>query len=138
MADRSKALKTLGVGHIFQATDAKGPVRICIVISVAENTILARSVTTQEIIEFDRRTGVAHHNWHGSMYHYMITSVAPIPHDIHEIMLSLDRNAREFEYKLAEDPDYQSPQDKPILNDDQRRGLLYVSRFYEAHPLPER
>jgi hypothetical protein len=137
MSDRSKALKALGVGHIFQATDAKGPVRICIVLSVTENTILARSVTTQEIIEFDRGRGVADHNWHDGMYHYAITSLTPLPHDMHEIMLSLDRDGREFEYKLAEDPNYQSPQDKPVLNDDQRRGLLSVSRFYEAHPLPE-
>jgi len=112
-------------------------VRICIVMSATENTILARSVTTQEIIEFDRRTGIANHNWRDSLYHYAITSIAPLPHDIHEIMLSLDRNGREFEYKLAEDPNYQAPQDKPVLNDDQRRGLLFVSRFYQAHPLPE-
>jgi hypothetical protein len=138
MIDRQEALKVLDAGNLFQARDASGPVRICLVISTTENTILARSVTTQEIIEFDRRTGAANHNHRDAIYHYVITSVAPLPHEIHEVMLSLDRDGREFEYKLAENPDYQSPQDEPVLNADQRQGLLSVSRFYEAHPLPGR
>ena len=104
--------------------------------SVSEEIILARSVTTQEIIEFDRRTGRAVHKRHGFNFDYAIASVEPLPRDIHEIMLSLDRNGRAFEEKLAADPEYESPPDKPILNGDQRRGLLFIDDFYRAHPLP--
>ena len=136
MTDRQTALRALGVGHLFHAVDAAGPVRICLVMSVSEKTILARSVTTQEIIEFDRRTGRAAHKRHGFDFDYVIASVEPLPRDIHEIMLSLDRNGRAFEEKLAADPEYESPPDKSILNGDQRRGLLFVAGFYRAHPLP--
>lgn len=105
MTDRRAALGALEAGHLFYAVDAVGPVRICLVISVSERSILARSVTTQEIIEFDRRTGRAAHTRDGSDYDYVIALVAPLPGDIHEIMLSLDRNGRAFEEKLADDPD---------------------------------
>jgi hypothetical protein len=137
MTDRHAALGALEAGHLFYAVDAVGPVRICLVMSVSEKTILGRSVTTQEIIEFDRRTGRAAHKHDGSDYDYVISSVAPLPGDIHEIMLSLDRNGRAFEERLAEDPDYESPPDKSILNADQRRGLLFIADFYRAHPLPD-
>jgi hypothetical protein len=103
---------------------------------VTGTTILARSVATQELIEFNRVTDVAAQLWHSDKYEYVINSTATLPGDIREIMLSLDRLFREFEYKRAEDPNYEPSWDKPLLNDDQRRGLLFVSYFYEAHPLP--
>jgi hypothetical protein len=136
MTDRQTALGALEAGHLFHAVDAAGPVRICLVMSVSEKTILARSVTTQEIIEFDRRNGRASHKRYGFNFDYVIASVEPLPRDIHEIMLSLDRNGRAFEEKIAANPDYKSPPDKSILNDDQRRGLLFVAEFYRAHPMP--
>jgi hypothetical protein len=136
MTDRQAALRSIEAGNLFYALDAAGPVRICLGLSVSEKTILARSVTTQEIIKFDRRTGEAAHNRYGFDFNYLIASIMPLPRDIHEIMLSLDRNGRAFEEKLAEDPDYQSPPDNWILNDDQRRGLLFIAEFCRAHPLP--
>jgi hypothetical protein len=136
MTDRKAALGALEAGHLFYAVDTTGPVRICLVMSVSEKTILARSVATQEIIEFDRHTGGATHKRYGFDFNYLIASIAPLPRDIHEIMLSLDRNGRAFEEKLAEDPDYESPPDNSILNDDQRQGLLFIAEFYRTHPLP--
>jgi hypothetical protein len=136
MTDRQIALRAVEAGQLFYAVDAAGPVRICLVMLVTETTILARSVTTQEIIEFDRNTGYAAHKHYGFEFNYLIASIAPLPPDIHEIMLSLDRNGRAFEEKLAEDPDYESPPDRSILNDEQRRGLLFIAEFYRAHPLP--
>lgn len=136
MTDRQIALRAVEAGQLIYAVDAAGPVRICLVILVTETTILARSVTTQEIIEFDRNTGHAAHKHYGFEFNYRIASIAPLPPDIHEIMLSLDRNGRAFEEKLAEDPDYESPPERSILNDEQRRGLLFIAEFYHAHPLP--
>ena len=55
MTSRETALGQIEVGDIFNAEDAAGPVRTCLTISVAETTILARSITTQEIIEIIRK-----------------------------------------------------------------------------------
>lgn len=137
MSDRVTILAKIATGDIFRATDAAGPVRICLTISVTENTILARSVATQELIEFDRRAGAAQRNRHGATYHYVITSVAPLPTDIHKIMLSLDQKYREGEYRDAEDPERQLQPGEAALTKEQIRGLLFVSKFYPANPLPD-
>lgn len=136
MTSREAALKTLRTGDIFNVEDAAGPVRVCLTISVTETAIVARSVTTQEIIEFDRRKGVAIHFWHSGKYEYVINSLAPLPRDIHEIMLSLDRRYRESEYKLAENPEWEPSPGESALTKEQIRGLLFVADFYRANLLP--
>ena len=135
MTSRETALVQIGVGDIFNAEDAAGPVRTCLTISVTKTTILARSITTQEIIEFDRETGAATHFWHSARYDYVINSVAPLPSDIHQIMLSLDRKYREGEYKRAENPEWKPLAEESGLNEEQVRGLLFVADFYQANPL---
>lgn len=132
MTSREIALGQIGVGDIFNAEDTAGPVRTCLTTSVTETTILARSITTREIIEFDRRTGSATHFWHSARYEYVINSVTPLPADIHRIMLSIDRkfhsvrHEQEREGKIA----------KSGLSEEQIRGLLFVADFYQANPLP--
>jgi len=103
--------------------------------SVTGTTIQARAVTTQEIIEFDRRTGVADHRFRSASYRYVIDSVAPLPADIHDIMLSLDRRYRESEYRWAENPDWKPTLEDTRLTKEQIRGLLFVSDFYKANPI---
>ena len=68
--------------------------------SVRERIIQARTLTTQEILEFDRDIGIADHVLYGQSYRYVIDSVAPLPPDIHEIMLSIDRKYREAEERF--------------------------------------
>ena len=100
--------------------------------SVTKTMIQARNVATQIIYDFDRQTGVT--DWYVFSEHTICTidSVAPLPVDIHEIMLSIDRKGRESEYREAEDPD--GPE-QYALTDEERRGLLFVSYFYPAFPI---
>jgi hypothetical protein len=135
MTSRETALRMIGMGDIFHDEDAAGPTRICLTLSVTDATILARAVTTQEVIEFDRRTGVAIHHSHSTLYRYVIDSVAPLPSDIHEIILSLDRKYREGECRRAEEPNWQPPSSESALTREQIRGLLFVADFYQANPL---
>ncbi len=136
MSNRMAILAKIAVSDIFRAKDAAGPVRICLTIRVTETTILARAVTTQDLIEFDRRTGTSEHKAWGEIYNYVIDSVARLPEDIHEIMLSLDRKYRDSEYKFAENPDWEPTPEESRLTKEQIRGLLFVADFYPAHPLP--
>src|SRR5690348_5230216 len=104
MTDRKAALNSIAVGDIFHIEEGGGTTRICLAISVTENTIVARSITTQDIFEFDRHTGIAPKSFRGKMYYWVINSVAPLPSDIHEIMLGLDRRFREEANQRARDP----------------------------------
>jgi hypothetical protein len=131
MPDRQTALARISVGEIFHASAANGASLICLVMSVTETVIQARNVATQIIYEFDRRTGVA--DWYVYSEHYICTidSVAPLPADIHESMLSLDRKGRAGEYREIEDPE--GPSNYP-LTAEEKRGLIFVSYFYPAFP----
>jgi hypothetical protein len=132
VADRYRALKKIVVGDIFHAGAANGASLICLAMSVTETVIQARNVATQIIYDFNRQTGVA--DWYIFSEHYICTidSVAPLPADIHEIMLSIDRKGRESEYREAEDPDGPG---QYALTDEERRGLLFVGYFYPAFPV---
>lgn len=132
MTSREIALGQIQVGDIFNAEDAAGPVRTCLTISVTETTILARSVTTQEIIEFDRRTGSAAHFWHLARYDYVINSVTPLPTDIRQIVLSIDQKFHAVGHEL----EGKGNLEEPGLSKEQIRGLLFVAEFYQANPLP--
>jgi hypothetical protein len=100
--------------------------------SVMEMVIQARNVATQIIYDFDRQAGVADWYVFSERYTCTIDSVAPLPADIHAIMLSIDRKGREAEYHEAEDSD--GPWDYALTNEE-RRGLLFISYFYPAFPL---
>ena len=133
MTSREIVLGQIGVGDIFNAEDVAGPSRTCLTISVTKTTILARSITTQEIIEFDRRTGTASHLWHSVRYNYVINSAAHLPREIHQIMLSIDQKFHNLGGKPAGDGKLEGAE----LGKEQIRGLLFIAEFYKANPLPE-
>jgi hypothetical protein len=131
MITRASAIRRLGEGDLFNAEHGAGPTRICIVMSVTETSIVARSTTVQEIIEFDRRTGVAI-----SPFHFIITSVAALPQDIHDIFLGLDRKYREGKIRRAKEPRWTRPPADLALTEDQSRAFQFAHDFYKANPLP--
>jgi hypothetical protein len=135
MADRETALKNIAVGDIFHASATNGASLLCLTISVTESTVQARNVATQIIYDFDRQTGIA--DWYVFSRHYLciVDSVAPLPADIHEIMLQLDRKGRESEYCHAEDPDRPWTVGEGSLTAEEKRGLLFLSYFYPAFPV---
>jgi hypothetical protein len=131
MTEREAALKRIAAGDIFHASAKKTASYVCLALQIRENTIFARRITTQSVHEFDRTSGVEDAD--GSPV--VINSVAPLPADIHEIMLGLDRKYREAEYRHAEDPNWQLPEDKARLTKDEIRSLLFVGKFYEDNPI---
>jgi len=131
MAQRSVALKNIADGDIFHGRPPKGTASfICLALQVRERTIFARRITTQSVHEFDRTTGVE-----VDSNPVVINSVAPLPADIREILLGLDRKYREAEYRRAEDPDWRLPEDEAKLTKDEIRALLFVGKFYEENPI---
>jgi hypothetical protein len=134
MTDREAAIKKIAVGDIFHARAINDASFICLALEIREKTIFARRVTTQSIHEFDRVTGIEGPE-HSPL---VIDSVEPLPDDIREIMLGLDQKYREVEYRQAEDPDWEPPEGSSRLTPEQRRAILFVVKFYPAHPLPPR
>jgi hypothetical protein len=133
MMDREAALKKIAVGDIFHAgvRPDSGPSYICLALQVRDDTIFARRMTTQSVHWFDRKTGAEI----GSDK-VVIHSTAPLPDDIREIMLSIDRLFREAEYRDAEEPNWEPPEDYFHQSKDQIRALLFIADFYPSHPLP--
>ena len=122
--ERERALRKIAVGDIFHASAPVTASYICLTLEVTKDTIRARRVTTQTEHEFDRATGIEGPEDNPTI----IDSVAPLPADIHEIMLSLDRK-----YGAKDPPKLFSEEAR--LTKEQQRGLLFVADFYPEHPI---
>ncbi len=87
MTDRETALRRLGVGDLFHGRSPTNRASlICLVTSLSDSTIFARRVTTQEDLQFDRKTGIKRGDVPSR-----IDCVAPYPPDIYDAILALDR-----------------------------------------------
>jgi hypothetical protein len=122
MADRRTLLRTLAVGDIFHAESPNGASLICLVISVTEATIQSRTVTTQCHLAFDRQTGIA--AWGDLPILCTVDSIAPLPAEIHNVMLGIDQK-----FRLEQDPE------RLKLNDAEKRALIYVDSHYSSNML---
>ena len=138
MMRRQTALRSLSVGDIFHATDLNsGITRICLVTSLTDATIFSRTITTQDDLEFDRRSGGAEHVLHGDHYRYSVDSVAVLPADIQAALVGLDRRYHEAARRQDEDPNYEWPPEVTRLTQAEKQALLFINSFYPANPLPE-
>jgi hypothetical protein len=118
----------LAVGDIFHAASRNGEWWICLMTSVTETTIRARSAINDLLFEFDRQTGSGFAMWRDRKTPCAIYATDPLPEDIHNIILEMDRKSR-----LAEqDPRLGEDETKPWLNDDEKRALLYVAKHYSS------
>lgn len=124
MIDRKAALDCLVIGDIFHATSADGAPLVSLVTSITGTTILARTMTTQYPLKFDRQTGKGKLKGEVRAVPCTIDSIAPLPVDIHNVMLGLDRKFR-LEWK----------EDRIKLNEDEKRALLFLDSHYESNPL---
>lgn len=123
MTDRETILLKLDVGDIFHGEAPNGASLICLVLRIDESIIHARTVTTQNYLQFDRRTGEA--EWGNEGVVCAIDSVAPLPVDIHNVILGIDRK-----YRLEHD------EERFKLNDAEKRALIYIASYYPENPLP--
>ena len=120
MIDWTRPLTRLLVGDIFHAKCPNGASFICLVEGVTDDRILARRVTTQDNVEFDRNTGTTL----GNEVPCTIDSIAPLPLAIHNIMLGLDRKMR-----LQRDPE------KFKLTKEEIQAISFVNEYYPSNPL---
>jgi hypothetical protein len=127
MWDRKTLLARLAVGDIFHAVSPSAPSMICLITAMSEGTFEARTVTHQFHFTFDRQTGkgVPHREDPRFDFECTIDSVSPLPVDIHNTLLGLDRKMR-----LAHDSESFK------LDGAERQALIFVGRFYPEHPLP--
>jgi hypothetical protein len=122
MADREAALRSLVGGNIFHAESPNGASLICLVTSVTETTIFARTVTTQICLEFDRQTGTA--KWGDESALCTIDSTRTLPAKIYDVMLQIDR-------KFGVERDL----GKFKLLDTEIEALLFVDSYYASNIL---
>ena len=124
LRDRKDQLARLVVGDIFHAhpSSPEGASLICLVVSVTESTIHARTVTHQMQTEFDRQTGEG--VWGDDRIPCTIDSTAPLPVEIHNVMLGFDRKNR-----LERLPERVKPNDAEI------QALLFLDAHYASDPL---
>jgi hypothetical protein len=121
MTDRKALLGKLVVGDIFHASSPNGASLICLTVSITEETIQARRVTTQEYFVFDRQTGVERSE-HERLCR--IDSVAPLPLDVLNVILGMDRK-----FRLEQDPE------RSKLTDAEKKAMMYVGPHYASIPL---
>lgn len=125
MIDRKEVLSNLVVGDIFHATSAKGTKLICLVTAVTDTAIHARTMTTQFLLKVDRQTGKGEVKSVIETVPCTIDSITPLPVDIHNIMLGLDRKSR-----------LERNEERAKLTKDEIRALLFLDDHYESNPLP--
>src|SRR3954468_23118568 len=111
----------LALGDIFHVGFPDGARPICLTVFVDEHLIRARSVTSDQHFEFDRQTGAGIAMWRDQRTPCTILSTLPLPVDIHNIILGIDRKTR-----LEED------QTKPALDENERQALLYVAQHLRS------
>ncbi|HMN72649.1 MAG TPA: hypothetical protein PKA55_12365 [Rhodoblastus sp.] len=121
---RKELLRKLVVGDIFHAGTRNGASLICLVTRVGDDQIEARVVTTQRIVEVDRATGLGVVVGPERVA-CVLDSVAPLPAEIHNEMLALDRKNR-----LAQ------TFDDVKLTNSEKNALLFIHDFYPERPIP--
>lgn len=127
--DRGQLLLNLAVGDIFHAVSPKAPSLVLLVVAVTETKIDARNICTQDRLSFDRASGIA--GWTDERLFgtdqpvtCTIDSVAPLPVDVHNVLIGLDRK-----FRLEHD------WERIKLTDAEVRALSYVQHHYAANPL---
>ena len=87
MSDRENALRNIAVGDIFHARNPQtGASLVCLVTGLDDASIYARRIHTQDDVRFDRNTGLKLGSGHTK-----IDCVAPLPPEVHNIFLAMDR-----------------------------------------------
>jgi hypothetical protein len=120
--DRKTQLARLLPGDIFHGSCSSSDVSlICLVEEVSEDRIVARRITTQDRLSFDRITG----REIGDRAACAIDSTAPLPVPIYNTLLGLERKMR-----------LQSDREKFKLDRDEREALMFVGPYYRSNRLP--
>ena len=135
MGDREELIRQLSDGNIFHAAYPNGASCICLVLTVSDDEIKSRRVTTQEVLIFDRRTGIEKDIHARALA--VIDSIAPLPAEIFNVFLSMDGKYMAFKNldekarsRLELDPERRK------LTDAEKKALLFIDTYYTENPLP--
>lgn len=129
MSDRAELVGRLSPGDIFHANSpATGASLICLALSVSDAHVHAKTVTTQVHFDFDRTTGIAISR--EMRNRCTIDSVAPLPSDVHEVMLEIDKK-----FTHGPDFDFDANLEKMKLTEREIKAFVFVSEFYPANPI---
>ena len=113
--DSRSKLSWIVPGDLVHGRDEGKQNLICLVESVGPNRIEARQITTQEPVVFDIGTGE-----NIAVPSCRLDSIMPLPVEVHDILLGLDRKMRLGNQQISE-------AEKAILD--------YADQVYLAHPL---
>ena len=116
-------LNKLRVGDIIHANSPNCPSLICLVTNVSDSHLFTRNITMQFEIKFDIQTGKGNRGAKNDIC--TIDSIAPLPLDIHNIMLRLDRLFRLLPEK----------RDHTHLSADEKNAIIFIDNFYRKNPL---
>lgn len=118
--NREEYLAKIDVGDIFHAQSLNGARLACLATSITGKKICSRVITTQVYVEFDAISGEGQYG----KYKCRIDSIAPLPVDIHNTMLGIDRKSRlEFE------------EDRFRLTESEKKALLFLDAHYDGNQL---
>jgi hypothetical protein len=131
MLDRKTLIGNLDVGDIFHAEYPNGASCVCRVLSVNDATIHAKRMTTQENFEFDRHTGIERVN--DGQAQAVINSVTPLPPEIHNVFLALERKYGQIQPRDWDGPDLE----RFKLTEAEKKALLFVGPYYSSNRLPD-
>lgn len=121
MDNRRALLAKLNVGDIFHAEAPNGAGLICVVVSTNNITLQVRRITSQDDLAFNRQTGLTQDG-------DVIDSVEPLPTEIHNTFLELDRKYQKY------NPDRNPEQFR--LTEAEKKALRFVGPHYASNPLP--
>jgi hypothetical protein len=102
-----------------------GAVAICLVLGVDETAVISRRITSQDRCKFDRATGKSVLG--GEFFTGTITSVEPLPPDVHNTFLEMDR-----QFRLGH-----RGEDGRKLTASQRAALPFIHDHYAQYPIGE-
>ena len=122
MSTRKALLGRLVPGDIIHAESPNGASLICLVVETTQTTIMTRTVTTQLEYEFDISSGIA--LFGEDAVPCTIDSIAPLPPDIHRVMLQLDNKFR-----------FETDVEKAKLTESEIHGLLFIAKFYAENQI---
>jgi hypothetical protein len=121
--NREPVIRRLLVGDIFHAKAYDSEASLtCLVMSVNAEYLTVRTVTSQITLNFSCDTGASEDKDGNAIY--FIDSCAPLPIDMHQIMLGLDRK-----FRLWDD------MTKIALNNDEKLAILFAQEFYDENPM---
>jgi hypothetical protein len=120
--------------YLTERTSTAQPSLICFVEEVTNETIVARTVSAQVRFTFDRTVGRSE-CWEPPIYFPRdgkqpmaeIDSVAPLPSNVHNGLIALDRH-----HRLGR---FSGKPNRNHLSEEHKQALLFSARHYPENPL---